>query len=61
MLVGQWPPCLIVFKLDDEDEDEDGSVDIVIVGDEQVIFLEESSKSFAYRGAYHQPWKRTIL
>jgi len=31
------------------------SVDIVIVGDEEVVFLEERSKSFAYGGANHQP------
>ena len=34
------------------------SVDIVIVGDEEVVFLEERSKSFAYGGANHQPWKK---
>ena len=34
------------------------SVDIVVIGDEQVVFLKKSSKSFAYGGAYHQPWKK---
>ena len=37
------------------------SVDIVVIGDEQVVFLKKSSKSFAYGGAYHQPWKKDYV
>ena len=47
MLVG----CFIVFKL----AMTKSSVDVIIIGDEKVVLLKESSKSFANGGAYHQP------
>jgi len=50
MLVG----CFIVFKLTMTKN----SVNVIIVRDEKVVLLEESSKSFAYGGAYHQPQPR---
>ena len=41
-------------------DDKEFSVDVIIVRDKKVILLKESSKSFAYGGAYHQPWKRIL-
>ena len=42
-------------------DDKEFSVDVIIVRDKKVILLQESSKSFAYGGAYHQPWKMILL